>query len=91
VNVDGKELLTIEGLGTVEQPLHPVQQTMLDHGAVQCGFCSCGVALSIKAYGDECKRENHKPSREEVKKSLEGHLCLCTGYVIIIDAAVYYL
>ena len=91
VNIDGKELITIEGLGTSQQPIHPVQQSMLDHGAVQCGFCSCGIALSIKAFGDQCKKEGIKPTRQDAKKSLEGHLCRCTGYVKIIDAAEDYL
>lgn len=91
VNIDGKEVITIEGLSTPEHPIHPVQQTMLDHGAVQCGFCSSGIALSIKSYGEQCKKEGISPSRQEVKKSLEGHLCRCTGYVKIIDAAEEYL
>ncbi|MBI4945680.1 MAG: (2Fe-2S)-binding protein [Bacteroidetes bacterium] len=91
VKTDGKDVVTIEGLSVPGQPIHPVQQTMLDHGAVQCGFCSCGIALSIKSYGDRCKKEGIKPSRQDVKKSLEGHLCRCTGYIKIIDAAVDYI
>ena len=91
VNIHGKELTTIEGLSTVENPLHPVQQKMLEHGAVQCGFCSCGIVISTKAFGDECKKEGVVPSRQEIKKSLEGHICRCTGYIKIIDAAEDYL
>ncbi len=91
VNIDQKDITTIEGLSTVENPLHPIQSKMLEHGAVQCGFCSCGIVLSIKAFGDECMREGNMPTRQEVKKSLEGHLCRCTGYVKIIDAAEDYL
>ena len=91
VNIHGKALVTIEGLSTVERPLHPIQQKMLEHGAVQCGFCSCGIVLTIRAYSDECRKEGKIPTRQEVKKSLEGHLCRCTGYIKIIDAAEDYL
>ncbi len=91
VNIHGKELVTIEGLSTVEHPLHPIQQKMLEHGAVQCGFCSCGIVLETKAFSDECRKEGKIPTRREVKKSLEGHLCRCTGYIKIIDAAEDYL
>ncbi|MBC8343186.1 MAG: (2Fe-2S)-binding protein [Bacteroidetes bacterium] len=91
VNIDGKEILTIEGLSSIEQPLHPIQEKMLEHGAVQCGFCTCGIVLTTKAFGEECKKEGKIPTRKEVKKSLEGHLCRCTGYVKIIDAAEDYL
>ena len=67
VNIQGKELITIEGLSTVEEPLHPIQKKMLEHGAVQCGFCSCGIALTAKAFSDDCKQEGKIPSRQEVK------------------------
>lgn len=87
INVDGKTIITIEGLGTKEKPLDLVQEKMLEHGAVQCGFCTSGVVLSTKAFSDKCKAEGKIPTRDEVKKSLEGHLCRCTGYVKIIDAA----
>ncbi len=87
INVEGKSITTIEGLGTIEKPLDLVQEKMLEHGAVQCGFCTSGVVLTIKAFSEKCKNEGKVPSRDEVKKSLEGHLCRCTGYVKIIDAA----
>jgi carbon-monoxide dehydrogenase small subunit len=91
VNIDGKEVITIEGISSPVQPIHPVQQKMLDHGAIQCGFCSCGIALSIIAFGDQCRKDGIKPTRLDVKKSLAGHLCRCTGYIKIIDAAEDYL
>lgn len=91
VNIHGKELVTIEGLSTLQRPLHPVQEKMIEHGAVQCGFCSCGIAMTILAFGDECRREGRTPTRQDVKKSLEGHLCRCTGYIKIIDAAEDYV
>lgn len=87
INVDGKEVTTIEGLGNNENPLHQVQEKMLEHGAVQCGFCTSGMVMTTKAYSDKCIAEGITPTREEVKKSLEGNLCRCTGYAKIIDAA----
>ena len=87
INADGKEVTTIEGLGSDDNLLDAVQEKMLGHGAVQCGFCSNGVAMSIKAYSEKMKALGIKPTREEIKKTLEGHLCRCTGYIKIIDAA----
>ncbi|MCP4456419.1 MAG: (2Fe-2S)-binding protein [Cytophagales bacterium] len=87
INVNGKEVSTIEGLTGTENPLHKVQDKMLEHGAVQCGFCTSGIVMTTKAYSDKCLEEGITPTREEVKKSLEGNLCRCTGYAKIIDAA----
>lgn len=86
INTNGKTVTTIEGLGTPEKPLDFVQEKMIEHGAVQCGFCTSGIVLNAKAFSEKCRNENKSPTREEVKKSLEGHLCRCTGYVKIIDA-----
>jgi carbon-monoxide dehydrogenase small subunit len=87
INVDGKEITTIEGLGDHENPLDNVQEKMVEHGGVQCGFCTPGMVMTTKAYSDKCKEEGIIPTRDEVKKSLEGNLCRCTGYAKIIDAA----
>lgn len=87
INVDGKEVTTIEGLSTVKKPLDNVQEKMVEHGGVQCGFCTPGMVMTTKAYSDKCKAEGITPTREEIKKSLEGNLCRCTGYAKIIDAA----
>lgn len=87
ININGKKVTTIEGLGNNSGQLHNVQEKMLEHGAVQCGFCTSGMVMATKAYSDKCIEEGITPSREEVKKSLEGNLCRCTGYVKIIDAA----
>jgi len=87
ININGKTVRTIEGLGTDEKPLDIVQEKMIEHGAVQCGFCTSGVVLTTKVFSEKCKSEGKVPTRDEVKKSLEGHLCRCTGYVKIIDAA----
>ncbi len=87
LNINGKNLTTIEGLSSVDNPLDAVQEKLIDHGGVQCGFCTSGMALTIKATNEKFKKEGKKPSREETAKSLEGNLCRCTGYVKIIDAA----
>ena len=77
----GKEIVTIEGLETDGQ-LHPLQQAFVDHGAVQCGFCTPGMILSAKALLDK----NPNPSREQIKRGLSGNLCRCTGYTKIVEA-----
>jgi len=79
--VDGKEIITIEGIGE-EGKLHAVQKAFLAHGAVQCGFCTPGMILAAKALLDE--RPN--PSREEIEDAISGNLCRCTGYLQIVKA-----
>ena len=79
--VEGKKVLTIEGLAENGQ-LHPLQRAFMDHGAVQCGFCTPGMIL--KAYS--FLAGNEQPSREDIIKSMEGDLCRCGSYYRIIDA-----
>jgi len=88
INANGKEIVTVEGLYGVgaDGGLDPVQEAMIAHGAVQCGFCTPGLVMSIKAFHRECEHDSIKPDRELIKKSLEGNLCRCTGYVKIIEA-----
>ena len=85
VNIDGKELTTIEGLSK-DGELDPVQVAMIQHGAIQCGFCTPGMVMTIKAFQDECKRLDIVPDRDTIKKALEGNLCRCTGYTKIVEA-----
>ena len=81
VEVQGKDIVTIEGL-SVEGHLHQIQEAFVTHGAVQCGFCTPGMIMATKAF-----LEHHPhPSDEEIKTTLAGHLCRCTGYVQIIEA-----
>ncbi len=79
--IGGREVLTIEGL-EVDGKLDPLQQAFIDYNAVQCGFCTPGMLMSAKAL----LMHNPHPSREEIKKALEGNLCRCTGYEQIIEA-----
>ena len=81
VKADGREILTIEGLGSREN-LHPLQKGFIEQGAVHCGFCTPGMILAAKALLD---RSPH-PSTSEIKDALAGNLCRCTGYHQIIDA-----
>ncbi len=78
---EGKAITTIEGLADGDN-LHPVQQSFLDHGAVQCGFCMPGMIISSKALLDK----NPEPSQEEIERALDGNLCRCAGYLKIFDA-----
>jgi aerobic carbon-monoxide dehydrogenase small subunit len=80
-DADGKDVLTIEGLADGET-LHPLQSAFIDHGAIQCGFCTPGMILGAKSLLDK----NPKPTEHEIRKGMEGILCRCTGYVKIIDA-----
>ena len=79
--VEGRKIETIEGLGSRES-LHPLQKSFIDHGAIQCGFCTPGILMSSKALLEK----NSIPNREEIKEALSGHLCRCTGYHQIIEA-----
>jgi carbon-monoxide dehydrogenase small subunit len=83
ISVRDKEVLTVEGLSRGTQ-LHPLQQAFIDHGAIQCGFCTPGMILMAKALLDE----NLNPTPQQVKEGLGGNLCRCTGYVKIIDAVM---
>ena len=84
-DVAGKEITTIEGLAPPGK-LHPLQQAFLDHGAVQCGFCTPGMVLSAKALLDE----DPDPGEEDIRRALAGNLCRCTGYRKIFEAVKSY-
>jgi aerobic carbon-monoxide dehydrogenase small subunit len=77
----GMAITTIEGLSE-ENVLTPVQETFLEKGAVQCGFCTPGMVLSVTAL----LQENNIPTETDIRKALEGNLCRCTGYNKIIEA-----
>ena len=79
--VEGRKVETIEGLGSRES-LHPLQKSFIDHGAIQCGFCTPGILMSSKALLEK----SSNPTREEIKEAISGHLCRCTGYHQIVEA-----
>lgn len=81
VQAAGREVLTIEGLAE-NGKLHPIQQAFVDHGAIQCGFCTPGMILSAKALLDA----NPKPTEQEIRTAISGNLCRCTGYQKIVEA-----
>ena len=81
LQAESKEIETIEGLGT-EDDLHPLQKSFIEHGAVQCGFCTPGMLMSSKVL----LQENPKPAQQEIKVAISGNLCRCTGYTKIIKA-----
>lgn len=81
VQVEGKEVLTVEGLADGTQ-LHPLQKAFLEEAALQCGYCTPGFLMAAKALLDE----NPDPSEEEIRRYLAGNLCRCTGYDKIIRA-----
>ena len=80
--LQGKHLITIEGLGRPED-LHPIQQRMLEHHGTQCGYCTPGFVMSLFAL----LAMNRHPSEEDILCALEGNLCRCTGYESILNAA----
>ncbi len=82
VQTNGREVTTIEGLEGSDGTLHPLQQAFMEHGAIQCGFCTPGMVLSAKALLDE----NPKPTEAEVRQAIAGNLCRCTGYQKIVEA-----
>jgi aerobic-type carbon monoxide dehydrogenase small subunit (CoxS/CutS family) len=78
---EGREILTIEGVA-IDGNLDPLQEAFLDHGAVQCGFCTPGMVISAKALLLRCP----DPSEDQVREALAGHLCRCTGYRKPVEA-----
>ncbi len=79
--LQGRNVTTVEGLGTAEAP-HPIQTALAEHGAVQCGFCTPGMAVTAAGL----LADNPSPDRQAIREGLSGNLCRCTGYQKIIDA-----
>jgi carbon-monoxide dehydrogenase small subunit len=81
IEVQDREITTIEGLSRAPE-LHPVQKAFIEHGAIQCGFCSPAMILTSKALLDN----NPQPTEEEVRRAISGVVCRCTGYAKIVEA-----
>ena len=81
IQVQGRQIVTIEGLAEGEE-LHPIQKAFIDHGAIQCGFCTPGMVLTAHAF----LLKNPHPTRQQAREAIKCNLCRCTGYQQIIDA-----
>jgi len=81
VQANGHEVLTVEGLGTMDD-LHPLQEAFREAHGVQCGFCTPGLLMSLLPFLEE----NPNPAEQEIREAISGNLCRCTGYQHIVDA-----
>ena len=84
VQADGQAVTTVEGLSAEQGPLHPIQQAFRDHHALQCGFCTPGMLMTVS----ELLSETPNPSEDEVRDAISGNLCRCTGYQSIVEATL---
>lgn len=80
--LNGRDVITIEGLSGDNGKLHPIQEAFLEEGAVQCGFCTPGMIMSARGLLDQ----NPEPDEEEIEEAISGNICRCTGYAKIIKA-----
>ncbi|WP_319408200.1 (2Fe-2S)-binding protein [uncultured Desulfosarcina sp.] len=82
VEMDGRQILTVEGLAPSGETLHPIQEAFIEKGAIQCGFCTPGMELSAL----NLLKTNPSPSDTQIRSAISGNLCRCTGYNKIVDA-----
>ncbi len=82
--LQGCEVMTIEGVSDGSGGLHPIQESFLDQGAVQCGYCTPGMIMSARALLES----NPDPTENEIEEALAGNICRCTGYGMIIRAVL---
>jgi carbon-monoxide dehydrogenase small subunit len=85
VQADGHEIMTIEGIATDADTLHPLQQAFHEHHGLQCGFCTPGILTTLI----ELLRDNPDPTEEDIRIGISGNLCRCTGYQNIVIAALH--
>lgn len=83
VQANGHEILTIEGLGTIDN-LHPIQESFIEAHGLQCGFCTPGIILTLVPFLDK----NPHPTEDEIRHAISGNICRCTGYQNIVDAVM---
>ena len=82
VQVNGRELSTVEGLATDQDDLHPLQEAFRDAHGLQCGFCTPGILMTMVPFLED----NPEPDEETIRHAISGNLCRCTGYQHIVDA-----
>jgi carbon-monoxide dehydrogenase small subunit len=82
VEMDGRQILTVEGLAPSGETLHPIQASFIEKGAIQCGFCTPGMELSAL----NLLKTNPRPNDTQIRAAISGNLCRCTGYNKIVDA-----
>jgi carbon-monoxide dehydrogenase small subunit len=82
VEVQGLEIITIEGMAPDAEELHPIQESFIENGAIQCGYCTPGMIMSTAFL----LKNNPQPTEPEIRAGLSGNLCRCTGYNKIVDA-----
>ena len=82
MEVEGKSVETIEGIAASDGTLHPLQQAFIENNGVQCGYCTSGMIMSAKALLDK----NPNPTEAEIRLSISGNFCRCTGYVQIVES-----
>ncbi len=85
VQADGHVIETVEGLAVNEAELHPLQRAFWEKHGLQCGYCTPGMLMVLKAF----LTEHPDPTEEEVREAISGNLCRCTGYQKIVEAALY--
>ncbi|MCX5860994.1 MAG: (2Fe-2S)-binding protein [Desulfomonile sp.] len=85
LEAEGKHVLTIEGLVGKGKDLHPIQKAFLEKAGVQCGFCTPGMIMSAKALLDQ----NPDPTDDQIRHSIAGNMCRCTGYVQVVESIRY--
>ena len=84
VQVNGRELTTVEGLATDQDKLHPLQEAFRDAHGLQCGFCTPGILMTMVPFLED----NPEPDEETIRHAISGNLCRCTGYQHIVDAVL---
>jgi carbon-monoxide dehydrogenase small subunit len=82
VQSDGHELMTVEGLATSQQELHPLQVAFREKHGLQCGYCTAGFLMTLLPF----LQENPHPTEKEIRDAISGNICRCTGYQNIVEA-----
>ena len=84
VQADGKNIITIEGISSTDDTLHPIQEAFRHHHGLQCGFCTSGMIITLDAF----LKKHPNPTEVEIRSAISGNICRCTGYQSIVAAAL---